>query len=187
MTRFQRLLLFWSSALTAMTGLVYWWMDAMLEPVNEWAVVNHPLQPWVLKAHIVVAPVLVFAIGLIATDHIWKHFRTRVKRGRRSGLAAMWVIVPMVLTGYLIQAITHELWLTVVAWIHIVTGLVYAVGLLAHRQVIRRNGTKRRNGGTGREGASRTSRGDGDVVPSGRQVMMRSTSEASRRPTLPLE
>ena len=130
MSRFQRALLLWSSLLTAVTGVVYWWMDAMLEPVGEWAVVNHPLQPWVLKAHILVAPVLVFAIGLITVDHIWKHFRSGREWGRASGLTSMFVVVPMVVTGYLVQVTTDERWLTAIAWAHIATGLVYAVGVL---------------------------------------------------------
>jgi len=139
MNRFQRLLLLWSAALTAGTGVVYWYMDTMLEPVSEWAAVNHPLQPWVLKAHIIVAPILVFAIGLITMEHIWKHYRSAVQRGRRSGLTAMWVIVPMVLSGYLIQSITQESWLTVMVWVHVGTGLLFGLGILLHWWVIRRS------------------------------------------------
>lgn len=154
MNRFQRGLLLWSSLLTALTGVVYWWMDTMLTPVNEWAVVNHPLQPWVLKAHIVVAPVLVFAIGLITMDHIWKHFRSAVQGGRRSGLTTMFVVVPMVVTGYLIQVTTHERWLTVVAWAHIATGLVYALGVLCHWWVVGRGRTKRRRRPSNADGTS---------------------------------
>ena len=58
MNAFRKRLLLGSSALTGLTGIGYWWMDTMLEPMNEWAVINHPLQPWMLKAHIVVAPVM---------------------------------------------------------------------------------------------------------------------------------
>lgn len=142
MTRFQRGLLLWSSALTALTGIVYWWMDTMLHPVDEWAVVNHPLQPWVLKAHILVAPVLVFAIGLIATEHIWKHVRSAVRRGRRTGLITMAVIVPMILTGYLIQAVTAEPWLRLIVWTHLGTGLAYALGVVLHRRGVDRSGDR---------------------------------------------
>lgn len=138
MSPFQKWLLWGSSFATAATGVVYWWMDQMLEPVNEWAAINHPLQPWVLKAHIVVAPVLVFAVGVIAVDHIWKHLRSSIRIGRPSGLTMFWVLGPMILSGYLIQAVTHQAWLTALVWIHLATGVVYAVAVVWHHVVFRR-------------------------------------------------
>lgn len=123
--------------LTGVTGLVYWWMDRFMEPVGEFAVINHPLQPWVLKAHIVVAPLLVFAVGVIWTSHIWKHVRTSVRRARKSGLVTLALIAPMVLSGYLIQAVTTPWLLTVLAWIHLVGGGAYLVLLAGHKVAVR--------------------------------------------------
>lgn len=137
MSPFQRWLLWGSSLATGVTGLVYWWMKNRMEPVDPWAVINHPLQPWVLKAHILVAPVMVFAVGLIAGEHIWRHWRQGVKAGRRSGLTAMWVFVPMVLSGYLIQAVTHTGWLQALVWTHLATGILYLVGLVGHHRLFR--------------------------------------------------
>ena len=68
--------------------------------------INHPLEPWFLKSHIVFAPVFVFAIGLIVTRHIVPHIREGVDRGRRSGLAMVWMLLPMAVSGYLIQVVT---------------------------------------------------------------------------------
>lgn len=138
MNAFQRWLLWGSSLVTGVTGLAYWWMKNRMEPVDAWAAINHPLQPWMLKAHILVAPVMVFAVGLIAADHIWRHYRQGVKAGRRSGQTAMWVFVPMVLTGYSIQAVTHAGWLEALAWAHLVTGVAYLFGLVAHHRAFRR-------------------------------------------------
>ena len=139
MRPFAKWLVWVSSIATALTGVVYFWMDRMMVPVDEWAVINHPLQPLVLKAHLLVAPLLVFAMGVVAVDHVWKYYRGTIRRARRSGLSAMWPVVPMVLTGYLIQAITHELWLSLVAWAHIVAGAAYMVGLAAHQVFVRRS------------------------------------------------
>jgi hypothetical protein len=147
MTAFQKWFVWGSSFLTAVTGIVYWWMQHMMEPVSEWAVINHPLQPWVLKAHIVVAPAMVLAVGTILLEHIWKHYRGRVRRARRSGLATMWVLAPMILSGYLIQAVTSSGWLTALVWVHVGTGVVYSVGLLAHKWALQRRGAAP-NGGT---------------------------------------
>jgi len=146
-TRFERVAVWTTSAATAVTGLVYLWLKYGLEPAEPWAVVSHPLQPWALKAHILVAPFLVFAVGMIATRHVWKHIRTGVREGRRSGLAAFLSLAPMVLTGYLIQTVTHETWLRWLVVAHVVSSLVFVVGLVAHILVSR--GARRVSGVSG--------------------------------------
>lgn len=137
MNRFQKILLWVTSGLTGATGAVYFVMDRMMEPVGPWAVVNHPFQPWVLKLHIIIAPALIFSIGLIATEHIWKHYRGRIRRARRTGLATMWMIAPMVVTGYLIQSITQQTLLSTIAWAHIATGVIYLLGIGLHQWALR--------------------------------------------------
>ena len=174
MSTFQRWLVWSSSLLTGLTGLAYWWMKNMLEPVDPWAAINHPWQPWALKAHILVAPLMVFAVGLIAGGHVWRHYRQGVQAGRRSGLAAMWVFVPMVLTGYLIQAVTHVGWLQALAWVHLATGVIYVLGLAAHHRVFRQAPAHDSNGAGShrgrpadpRHGRSAERGHDGGSIPS---------------------
>jgi len=137
MSRLQRWLLWSSSIATGVTGIIYWWMKHMLEPLEPWAAINHPLQPWILKAHILAAPVLVFAVGLVATEHIWRHLRGPVCAGRRSGLLTTAVFVPMVGTGYLIQAVTGDGWLTALAWGHLAAGASWLVGVTLHHRLFR--------------------------------------------------
>lgn len=149
MSLFQKWLLWGSSVATAVTGVVYAWMKYLMEPSEPWAVINHPWQPWLLKAHILVAPVLVFAFGLIAVDHVWKHYRCRVPMGRRSGIMTALFFVPMVASGYLIQAVTHAGWLKAMVVAHLVTSAVYVVGLVLHQKVFRRRPRSRKP--TGRE------------------------------------
>ena len=134
----RKWLLMCSSLVTGVTGLVYFWMKRFLVPTDPFAVVGHPLEPWILKAHILAAPVLVFALGLITMDHIWKNYRCLVPAGRRSGIAATWVIAPMVVTGYLIQVVTAVGWLSALGWAHLGAGVWYLVTLVAHQQVFRR-------------------------------------------------
>jgi hypothetical protein len=135
---FERWSVWTTSALTALTGVVYAWMKYLLTVEDPFAVVNHPLQPLVLKLHILVAPLLVFALGVIAVRHVWRHYQARVRTGRRSGILTGLVVVPMVFTGYLIQAVTQATLLEVIVWTHVGTGLVYAVGAVAHHLVLRR-------------------------------------------------
>ncbi|MEX0890722.1 MAG: hypothetical protein WEB88_01040 [Gemmatimonadota bacterium] len=132
MNAFQKWLLLGSSVATALTGIVYAWMKYLMTPTEPWAVINHPLEPWMLKAHIVVAPVMVFALGLIATGHIWAHFRSGLSVRRRTGITTMAVLVPMIFTGYLIQAVTHAGWLQAMVLGHLVTSALYVLGLGWH-------------------------------------------------------
>lgn len=133
MSRFERWAVWSTSLATVVTGLVYLWMKYYLVSDDPYAVVNHPWQPAVLKLHILVAPLLTFSLGVVALRHIWRHLRDGIRDGRRSGLATLVVFGPMIVTGYLIQAITHEGWLKAMAYSHIGFGLLYGVALLGHQ------------------------------------------------------
>ncbi len=133
MSSFERWSVWISAVLTTVTGIGLFWSKYFLDAGDPWSVVNHPLQPWVLKAHIVSAPLLVFALGMIALRHIWKHFRNGPSQGRRSGIITGLVTVPMILSGYLIQAVTHTAWLQAIAISHIALGLAFGFGLSLHQ------------------------------------------------------
>jgi hypothetical protein len=132
-TRFERWSVWTTSLVTIATGLVYLWMKYLLETDDPLAVVNHPWQPFVLKLHIVVAPLLTFSIGVVTLRHVWRHLKAKMQEGRRSGLRTALALGPMIVTGYLIQVITHESWLNAMAISHIGLGLLYGLALLAHQ------------------------------------------------------
>lgn len=136
----QRWTLLGGTVLVGLTGLVYAWMKYLLVPETEWAVINHPLQPWVLKAHIISAPILVFGIGAIFFDHLLRHLRSGIAPGRRSGIAVSLVLLPMILTGYLIQSVTHVGWLRAMVWGHVISSLLYLAfyGIHAWLMAVRR-------------------------------------------------
>lgn len=137
----------WSTWATGLTGLVYLWMKYGLEPVEPFAAVNHPLQPWVLKAHILVAPIMVFAVGMISLNHIVKHWRNSIVAGRRTGAVLGISLVPMMATGYLIQVIIRPGWGPATAWLHIGVGTIFLAFFAAHLAIFRR---RRRRGASGR-------------------------------------
>lgn len=138
MTPFEKWSVWITTVATAVTGIALGWMGWVLEPPDPWAVVNHPLQPAVLKAHIIAAPLLVFAVGMITLRHVWNHFRSRIPWARRSGISTALAVAPMVLTGYLIQVVTHPGWLEAMAIGHVVVGLLYLGGLALHQRTIDR-------------------------------------------------
>ena len=148
MNALERFLL-WSGALgTFATGAVYAWMKYVLTTDDPYAVVNHPLQPAMLKLHILCAPVLVFAIGLVFTQHIWKRWRSGRPSGRYSGLTTLLSVVPMVASGYLIQTVTGGGVLAWLIWIHLATGTAYFLMFSTHRALMRIR--ERRRGDTDR-------------------------------------
>ena len=138
MTTLEKWAVWLSSGLVLITGTVYLWMKYWLPAADPFSVIHHPLQPLFLKLHILTAPLMVFALGSIGLRHVWLHYATGVRQGRRSGMGTAIVIIPMVLTGYLIQAVTGETALRAIALIHIGTGLAYGLVLLLHQVMVRR-------------------------------------------------
>ena len=133
MTPFERWAVWITSVLTFVTGVIYLGMKYLMVSDDPLAVVNHPWQPALLKLHILVAPLLVFSIGLVALRHVWRHLQSKTREGRRSGLLTVVVLAPMIVSGYLIQTLTEEGWLQTMAIVHIGVGLVYGIALLAHQ------------------------------------------------------
>ena len=114
------------------TGLVYAWMSYLAEPVDEWAVVNHPYQPLVQHLHVLAAPLLVFAIGMIWSVHAIAKLRNS-RRGRASGLGLMMLFLPMAASGYLLQVAVDPEWRRGWVVIHIVSSLLWVLALAVHQ------------------------------------------------------
>lgn len=144
MTRFEKWSVWIASLLCGGTGAGYFWVKYFMEPSEPWAVINSPIQPWLLKAHILAAPLLLFALGTVAGNHFWKHYRAGVPTGRRTGITAMLSVAPMVLTGYLVQVLTGEGWIRAMAISHIAFGFLYLGGLVLHQKIFRAGKRRRR-------------------------------------------
>lgn len=157
MTRFEAWSLHVSTILVAGTGLVYAWMIWFVRPTDPYSIVNHPLQPQVQHAHILVAPLLVFAAGLVWQRHIWAHWSRGVRRGRGSGLGMMLTLVPMVASGYLLQTAVDDTWRAVWLSIHLVTSGLWIVGYLVHQVPTVRLWMQRRRGAAPTSSAPQTS------------------------------
>ena len=133
MTGTERRLLDIANVLVGGTGLVYAAMKYLMDPRDEWAVVNHPWQPHVQHIHVVVTPFLIFLVGLLWKDHVSEKLRNNGSRGRATGLSLAFQLLPMVLSGYLVQISVSESWRTVWIWIHIITGALWCLSVVAHR------------------------------------------------------
>lgn len=139
----------WSVRLTSVavivTGYAILWFQYGVESPDPFAVVNHPLQIWALRAHVLVAPLFVLAIGFISIRHIWRHVVRGVEPGRRSGLLTLAGLVPMIVSGYLIQVVVSEGLRTTVVVIHIASSVVFTVGVGFHLVLMWRYLRKLRN------------------------------------------
>lgn len=138
MKPFERWSVWVTSFLTVASGTGYFVTKYLMSSPDPYAVVNSPLQPLFLKLHVLTSPLLLFALGLITVRHVWRHFRSGVRWSRKSGLTAAIAVVPMVVTGYLIQVLTAAGWIRAMAIAHVVFGFLYAVGFGMHSWIIRR-------------------------------------------------
>ncbi|HEX8168959.1 MAG TPA: hypothetical protein VF824_00290 [Thermoanaerobaculia bacterium] len=132
MNRTQIVWLHVSCALTALTGAVFAWMKYFLRGTDEFAVVNHPLQPYMLDAHVVVAPLLLFILGWTFSNHMLPKSRFGDGTNRRTGTSAMWLILPMTLSAYLLQVATNESVRKAMAAAHWVTSGLFVVVYVVH-------------------------------------------------------
>lgn len=133
----ERWLLWLSVAACGGSGAVYGWMKHLMRSGDAYAVVNHPWQPFFLKLHVATAPVLVFALGLVFSKHIWGRFRSGDGTGRRTGTAMLATALPMVATGYAVQVVADAWWLRALGLLHLALGSVWTAGFLLHRVATR--------------------------------------------------
>ena len=132
MSRTQLVWLHVSIAITALTGAVFAFMKYAMRSADEFAVANHPLQPWMLATHVVVAPLAVFILGWTFSNHMLPKSRFGDETGRKSGNGAMWLIIPMTVSGYLLQVSVDEALRQAMAVTHWVSSGLFAVVYVIH-------------------------------------------------------
>jgi hypothetical protein len=122
------------AALVTVTGVVYFWMKYMIQNDDPFAVVNHPLQPAMLDAHVLAAPAFLVLFGIIFNSHIGAKIGRRIPN-RRSGLLALATVVVMTGSGYLLQVVTGDRARQVTVVAHVLSGCVFAVAYVVHLTV----------------------------------------------------
>jgi hypothetical protein len=125
-TRFEKALLAVAVLAAGVTGLALAWVKHFMTSHDPFSVVNHPWQPYLLSSHVLVVPVLLFAVGLITREHILGRYRdAKARRGRRSGIVLAWVLVPLVVSGYAIQVLTSRGARDSLGWLHLGVGIIF--------------------------------------------------------------
>ncbi len=118
--------------LVGASGVVYGVMKYFLTGSNPDSRLGHPWQPGVLAAHVLVAPVAVFAMGLLLRSHALAQLQRGEREGRGTGLALTIVGMPLVFSGYLVQVLTGEALRKGTGWIHAALGLVFSLAFFLH-------------------------------------------------------
>jgi hypothetical protein len=135
----------WTSAIvSAVTGLVYAAIRYLMTSDDPFSAFNHPAQPWALDAHLLIAPVLLFAIGWFWGNHVTPKLQRKMSIGRPSGLVLLGLVVVMTASGYLLQTIVSPFWKTFTGWTHGISGTLFVGILIGHQIAARRAYARRR-------------------------------------------
>lgn len=145
MKRWAAVLNHLSLAAVALSGLVYGVMKYFLAGSDPDSRAGHPWQQPMLKLHVLSAPFLVFALGLVFGGHALQRLKSGEDPGRASGFGLLAFAGPLVLTGPLIQVLTGDAARQWAGWAHAALGAVYALAYAGHL-------LKRRPPGEGSEG-----------------------------------
>jgi uncharacterized membrane protein YidH (DUF202 family) len=132
MSRAQLVWLHVSIALTTITGAVFAFMKYAMKSADEFSVVNHPMQPHMLAAHVVISPLLLFILGWTFSNHMLPKYRFGNGLNRKSGTASMALIVPMALSAYLLQVSTNESIREAMSIAHWMTSALFVVAYGVH-------------------------------------------------------
>ncbi|MFT5286373.1 MAG: hypothetical protein ACI8TQ_002541 [Planctomycetota bacterium] len=132
MTRPEALLHHGANLLVAGTGLVYGWMLYLVTPTDDFAVVNHPLQPDFQAWHILLAPLLIFAIGYSWQMHVWARIRYDFPHKRKTGLILFALVLPMIVSGYALQVSVEETAREIWLWMHLVASGGWILAYIVH-------------------------------------------------------
>jgi FAD:protein FMN transferase len=121
-----------SLLLASLTGLAYGWTRCFGERSGPFGPEPHPWTSPLQHAHVLAAPLLVFALGVMAQGHVAPRLRSGCPSGRRTGWMLLGLATPMVFAGYGIQVAMDPLLRTVLAWVHGISALAFLLGFLAH-------------------------------------------------------
>jgi hypothetical protein len=144
MTRFEAWLFQIANALVGATGLAYAWTAYFATSDDPYAVVNHPLQPVFQHAHVVVAPLLVFMVGVVWRAHAQLRLQSDAPERRSSGWSLLLTFAPAALSGYALQIAAEERWRLVWVAVHLTTCGAWILGSLVHLVAPRFGGLLRR-------------------------------------------
>jgi len=119
-------------AAVSLTGLVYGVARYFLHNPDPDSRLGHPWQPGLAKAHILVAPLAVFGLGLLVRRHALARLKSGERNGRRTGSALLWLALPVALSGYLVQVFVAQPATRLTGWAHAALGCLFILAYAFH-------------------------------------------------------
>jgi hypothetical protein len=141
-----------ANTLVITSGVALAWFKYFEKPADEFSPVSSPWQVVSYNAHIITSPLLVLAIGLIWNNHIWARWKNGTVRefGKmkiHTGRILMFLIVPMIWSGYVLQTTADEFWRKILIPIHLITSglwsLAFGFHLLNLKKITKRKRIKK--------------------------------------------
>ena len=132
MRRFERWGLRLGFVLGGVTGVVYGALRYFGQTNGEFGPEPSPWQPFWQHAHVLAAPVLLFALGIAVRGHVFGMLNRGVRRGRRTGLVLAGLLSPLAIGGYAVQVVTGASLRAVLGWSHAVLGVAFVVLYAVH-------------------------------------------------------
>jgi hypothetical protein len=129
---FERWALRLGFLLTTATGLGYGYLRYFLQRSGDFGREPHPWQSVAQHAHVLAAPLLLFALGVAIRGHVMGMLQHGVTRGRRTGLLMVWLCAPLILGGYAIQVVTAAGLRAWLGWIHAAISVVFVLAFTWH-------------------------------------------------------
>jgi hypothetical protein len=134
MTPLERWSLHGAALITAGTGLLDGLLRWFGQRAGEFGPEPHPWLGTAQHLHVLVAPALLFCLGMMVRGHLWAKLR-QGPEGRGTGMGLASLIAPMVVSGYLVQVATSPALRTFYAWVHGVSAGIFLVAYLGHLMV----------------------------------------------------
>lgn len=134
MRRFDTRLQHVSNVLAIGTGIAYAWAKYLAPAANPYSSASAWEGP-THSMHVLGVPLLVFACGFIWRHHVlpmWHHLGSRSRSKTFSGLGLIFVLVPMIATGYLIQVTVEENWRKAWVIVHLTASAAWSLSYLVH-------------------------------------------------------
>lgn len=132
MNPLERWSLHLSALLVAGTGLLYGWLRYFGQRAGEFGPEAHPLQALLQHLHVLSAPLLVLALGMILKGHVEPLFRGGRMKPLGTGALLLSGLAPMILGGYAVQVVVDPEWRRIWAWVHGLSSLLFLAAYLAH-------------------------------------------------------
>jgi hypothetical protein len=126
-----------ANASVIISGIALAWFKYFAKPVDEFSPVSSPWQIVSYNAHIITSPILVLAIGMIWHNHIWARWKNGTIRefGKlkiHTGRILLFLIVPMIWSGYVLQTTADETGRKILIPIHLISSALWSLAFVMH-------------------------------------------------------